>query len=131
MKVYSILIPPLAPATFHKKDGVYYHTQNPKHPKSLSRWLWNATTKTLDKIDDNEITDTIVCPLIKCLPNEVADYVDHQLPSLKEACENIYKEDYNIFVCHSNLHFNPPSIPVYVGLFGQIGIGETLWERSV
>lgn len=125
MKVYSIQIPPCARATFYKKDGVYYHTQNANHPQQpYSRYLWNSITKTTDEVDDKKI-DTVVVPLIMCHPKDVNDYINHELPFLREALTNFYPEKGNMFVCCSDLQADP----VYVGLFGMEGVGENLWEK--
>lgn len=121
MNIYEIQIPKFAPATFYKKDGVYYHTQDPEHPKELSQNIWNSSTKTIHRIND-KITYTINCPLIMCTIQNFREYVDHELVYLKESLSN-HSELVNIFVCHSDLRTEP----IYVGFFTAEGIGEDLW----
>ncbi len=128
MKVYSIQIPSLASATFHKQDGVWRHTQDPKHFKRWSKFIWNSITKTTEKTD-YEMTETVTCPLVMCYPKDVNDFVDHNLILLEKHCMNDLSEG-NLFVCHSDLHFTPTSIPIYIGVFKANGVGETLWEKS-
>lgn len=121
MEIYSIQIPPFAPATFHKENGVYYHTQDPEHPKQLSSCYWNPNKKSFDWVED-KATWTIVCPLIMCTEESFASYIEHELPSLKEIAEDP-SGNKNIFICHSDLRKNP----IYVGFFIEEGIGEDLW----
>lgn len=131
MRLYSIQIPPLSSAIFYKVDGTdtWYHVQDQKHPLwPFSRSIWNSTTKTFEKIDHTS-QDTVLCPLIMCHPQDVQDYIDHQIPSIKTQCEDAYSKEQlercNIFVGHSDLRFDP----VYIGLFAHLGIGETLWKK--
>lgn len=121
MNIYSIEIPKLAPGTFHPVNGVMYHTQDPRYPKKLSRHFWNPDKKSFDEVEPYNMVDTILVPLMMCHPEDVKNYVDFQLPHLKE----YYGESLNIFVCHTSLQEDP----VYVGLFMRSEIGENIWNQ--